>query len=108
MWRLRRDGRSKALPQTWQGSKGRWRVGLPDDEADVTARPDLPPVIWWWWWWPCNKSVSEEASRPDVLLAISSAPDERPTDCSLDTDWRPSEAPPEATAVVTGCWAGCW
>lgn len=139
MWRLSNEGRSKALPQTcktnklrmnwfpirctrcntWQGSKGRWRAGRPEeaDETDVIplARPPLPPPlldvtldeapIWWgwrlWWWlkwlWMSPKA-SDEASNPDVLLAISSAPEDNPADCSLETDWRPSEAPPD---VVT-------
>jgi hypothetical protein len=47
-----------------------------------------------------SPKASDEASKPDVLLAISSAPDDKPADCSLETDWRPSEAPPEVATLL--------
>lgn len=123
MCRLSSDGRSKALPHTWHGNNGRWRAGRPDeaDETEVIplARPPLPLVTatwWWWWWWLWINKVSDEASNPDVLLAISSAPDDSPADCSLETDWRPSEAPPEPMVVAPTlllltcccCCCCCW
>ena len=112
MCRLSKDGRSNAFPHTWQGKSGRWRAGRPED-ADETevmplARPPLPLVMAaWWWWWLWISKVSDEASRPDMLLAISSAPEDRPADCSLDTDWRPSDAPPELAAAPTCCLDDC-
>lgn len=99
MWRLRRDGRSKALPQTWHGSKGRWRAGRPLAAADeflpaFTPMADATALTLWWW---ARRRASDEASSPEVLAPSSSrSPDESTVDCSLETDWRPSEAPPEA------------
>lgn len=108
MCRLRSDGRSNALPHTWHGRSGRWRAGRPvDEEAPARALLTAPasvaaPRIEWRS--DEMSSVSVLASRPDALLdATSSPPDDRPADWSLDTDWRPSEAP---AFELAACW--CW
>ena len=68
MWRLRSEGRSKAFPQTWQGSRGRWRAGRPPLAAEALAVLNAPDA----------DSVSMASPADDAID-------------SDDTDWRPSE-----------------
>ena len=74
MWRLRSEGRSKALPHTWQGSSGRWRAG----------RPPLTLVA---------EEAVASGTRQGLMTdadSVSTSPADDAID-SDDTDWRPSD-----------------